>query len=204
MLHAVSIVFSVSTLSAGCGLSLWYTKTCCIFLSAMSVRKACLVANSSYFQLLSKVNWTMSSKLLNWITLAVHHIHTNDDFQSHKHGFLCRCFSTVVAVWDIDGKTEWRRRSERTSHTPQHTRWSFSQADQAVEPLCSGSPLICELVSPSCSSGRHVFILPFRCPFINLWLSAALCLKKQALYWLIALATEVPVLLFLTRVLKRA
>ncbi len=53
-------------------------------------------------------------------------------------------------------------------------------ADPCVEPLCLGSSLICELVN---LSGCHVFIFPSKCPFINLWLFAAPCLKT-ALHWL--------------------
>lgn len=37
----------------------------------------------------------------------------------------------------------------------------------------------------SSSGCCHVFILPTRCPFINLWLALALCLKRLVLNWLI-------------------
>lgn len=39
--------------------------------------------------------------------------------------------------------------------------------------------------NPSSSDCCHVFILPTRCPFINLWLALALCLKRLVLNWLI-------------------
>lgn len=39
--------------------------------------------------------------------------------------------------------------------------------------------------NPSSSGCCHVFILPTRCPFINLWLALALCLKRLVLNWLI-------------------
>lgn len=35
--------------------------------------------------------------------------------------------------------------------------------------------------NPFCSDGCHVFILPTRCPFINLWLQLVLCLKRLVL-----------------------
>ena len=39
--------------------------------------------------------------------------------------------------------------------------------------------------NPSSSDCCHVFILPTRCPFINLWLALALCLKRLVLNGLI-------------------
>lgn len=39
--------------------------------------------------------------------------------------------------------------------------------------------------NPSSSGCCHVFIFPTRCPFINLWLALALCLKRLVLNWLI-------------------
>lgn len=38
---------------------------------------------------------------------------------------------------------------------------------------------------PSSSDCCYVFILPTRCPLINLWLILALCLKRLVLDWLI-------------------
>lgn len=38
--------------------------------------------------------------------------------------------------------------------------------------------------NPSCSGCCHVFILPTRCPFINLWLALALCWRRPVLNWL--------------------
>lgn len=96
-----------------------------------------------------------------------------------------------------------KRRMRKRKGTPRQTWWrQIFTGWSSRWALRSERPLICEPVSPCCSLGCNVFILPSRCPFINLWLSLTLYLKRLVLNWIITSATEKLERLFLRRISK--